>query len=204
MIGEAIQDQNGSACRAALRRHTRVGQAPAGEGARPPPGQQHHGRLWLPVGKMSAVVEHCQWADRRNPAAGRKRPPVPRGLEPPVWKCSTGFNLLSKCRDSRPRHSCRGRFSRVSPCLDTSEPWSLRTTTANEKEACLRASYAARREGEREVLYPCCCGLDVHKKSVTACLLWAQGKGRVRQQKRQFGTFTRDLLGLATGCASAG
>jgi len=23
-----------------------------------------------------------------------------------------------------------------------------------------------------EVVYPCCCGLDVHKKSITACVLW--------------------------------
>ena len=27
-----------------------------------------------------------------------------------------------------------------------------------------------------EVVYPCCCGLDVHKKSITACVLWAQGE----------------------------
>jgi transposase len=46
-----------------------------------------------------------------------------------------------------------------------------------------------------EVLYRCCCGLDVHKKSITACVLWAEGKGR-RKEKRTFGTFTRDLLSL--------
>jgi transposase len=48
-----------------------------------------------------------------------------------------------------------------------------------------------------EVLYPCCCGLDVHKKSVTACVLWAEAKGKRRKEKRRFGTFTRDLLALA-------
>lgn len=48
-----------------------------------------------------------------------------------------------------------------------------------------------------EVMYPCCCGLDVHKKSVTACVLWAEAKGKVRKEKRRFGTFTRDLLKLA-------
>ena len=48
-----------------------------------------------------------------------------------------------------------------------------------------------------QVVYPCCCGLDVHKKSVTACVLWARDGGRSRKEKRSFGTFTRDLLGLA-------
>jgi transposase len=44
-----------------------------------------------------------------------------------------------------------------------------------------------------EVLYPCCCGLDVHKKSITACVLWTQQGGR----SRRFETFTQDLLRLA-------
>jgi transposase len=36
--------------------------------------------------------------------------------------------------------------------------------------------------------------LDVHKDSVTACVLWADSN---RQEKRCFGTFTRDLLALS-------
>lgn len=48
-----------------------------------------------------------------------------------------------------------------------------------------------------EVLYSCCCGLDVHKKSVTACVLWAEASGRRRKEKRRFGTFTSDLLRLS-------
>src|SRR5215469_256314 len=48
-----------------------------------------------------------------------------------------------------------------------------------------------------QVVYPCCCGLDVHKKSVTACVLWAEDGGKSRKEKRSFGTFTRDLLRLA-------
>jgi transposase len=56
-----------------------------------------------------------------------------------------------------------------------------------------------------EVVYECCCGLDVHKKSVTACLL--KGSGARRQQElRTFGTTTRELLALGDwlrheGCA---
>jgi transposase len=50
------------------------------------------------------------------------------------------------------------------------------------------------------VLYERCCGLDVHKKTVVACVLTPQG-----QQVRTFGTTTRELLALgdwlrAQGC----
>lgn len=48
-----------------------------------------------------------------------------------------------------------------------------------------------------EVVYSCCCGLDVHKKCITACVLWAENKGKNRREKRSFGTFTHDLLRLA-------
>lgn len=55
-----------------------------------------------------------------------------------------------------------------------------------------------------EVLHPCCSGLDVHKKSITACVLWAEAKGRVRREKRRFGTFTQDLLRLADWLKQSG
>ena len=45
-----------------------------------------------------------------------------------------------------------------------------------------------------QVVHEVCCGLDVHKKTVTACVLWAVGR---RRQTREFGTFTRELLELA-------
>ncbi len=32
-----------------------------------------------------------------------------------------------------------------------------------------------------EVVYPCCCGLDVHKKSITACVLWSEAEGKSRK-----------------------
>jgi transposase len=48
-----------------------------------------------------------------------------------------------------------------------------------------------------EVLYSCCCGIDVHKQSITACVLRAEAKGQVHKQKRRFRTFTQDLLSLA-------
>jgi len=55
-----------------------------------------------------------------------------------------------------------------------------------------------------EVVYPCCCGLDVHKKSITACVLWAEDKGKSRKEKKRFGTFTHDLLQLADWLAERG
>jgi len=55
-----------------------------------------------------------------------------------------------------------------------------------------------------EVVYPCCCGLDVHKKSITACVLWAEAKGKSRKEKRRFGTFTHDLLQLADWLGESG
>jgi transposase len=55
-----------------------------------------------------------------------------------------------------------------------------------------------------ELLYPVCCGRDVHKASVTACLR-APGDGPVRRQEvRTFGTTTRELLRLADWLTAAG
>ncbi len=42
------------------------------------------------------------------------------------------------------------------------------------------------------VLYPRCCGIDVHKKSVVACVITPEGR-----ETRTFGTMTADLLELA-------
>src|SRR5205807_63405 len=55
------------------------------------------------------------------------------------------------------------------------------------------------------VVHPCCCGLDVHKRQVQACLLRSTPGGRVQQEQRTFGTMTDDLLVLldwlvAEGC----
>jgi hypothetical protein len=44
--------------------------------------------------------------------------------------------------------------------------------------------HRAVKETTMEVLYPCCCGLDVYKKSITACVLWAEAKGADGPQER--------------------
>jgi len=46
------------------------------------------------------------------------------------------------------------------------------------------------------IVYPRCCGLDVHKRSISACLLTPHEEGGTQQQVRRFGTVTRDLLEL--------
>lgn len=49
-----------------------------------------------------------------------------------------------------------------------------------------------------EILYPRCCGLDVHQKSVTACvLLSAVGERQPQREVRTFSTMTAGLLALA-------
>jgi transposase len=47
------------------------------------------------------------------------------------------------------------------------------------------------------IVYARCCGLDVHKKSITACVLIRDAAGDGQQEMRRFGTMTRDLLELA-------
>jgi transposase len=54
------------------------------------------------------------------------------------------------------------------------------------------------------VLNQCCAGLDVHKRTVVACLLRPGAAGQRRKELRTFGTMTADLLQLADWLAQAG
>jgi transposase len=47
-----------------------------------------------------------------------------------------------------------------------------------------------------QVVYARCAGLDVHKKTVSACVSVCEPDGNKQQQMRVFGTFTSDLLAL--------
>ncbi len=55
-----------------------------------------------------------------------------------------------------------------------------------------------------QVVHAHCCGLDVHKKSVVACVLLTEPDGSVRRQVRTFGTMTTDLLALDDWLTSHG
>jgi transposase len=55
-----------------------------------------------------------------------------------------------------------------------------------------------------QVLHPCCCGMDVHKKQVTACVLVLDTAGDQQVDIREFGTVTRELLRLCDWLRKAG
>jgi transposase len=55
-----------------------------------------------------------------------------------------------------------------------------------------------------EVVYPRCCGVDVHKKTVVACLIVPGPQGRPVKEVRTFGTMTDDLLALVDWVVAAG
>lgn len=55
-----------------------------------------------------------------------------------------------------------------------------------------------------DVIYDRCCGLDVHKRTVVACLIVAGTHGEPRKEIRTFGTMTEDLLELSDWLAAAG
>jgi transposase len=55
-----------------------------------------------------------------------------------------------------------------------------------------------------DVMYSHCCGLDVHKKIVVACLLTPGADGKPTKEIRTFSTMTVDLVALADWLAAAG
>jgi transposase len=48
-----------------------------------------------------------------------------------------------------------------------------------------------------QVVHEHCCGLDVHKKTVVACILMTQANGEVQRHIRTFSTMTAGLLALS-------
>jgi transposase len=53
-----------------------------------------------------------------------------------------------------------------------------------------------------DAIYERCCGLDIHKRTVVACMI-VPGSGRQpRKEIRTFGTMTDDLLALADWLAT--
>jgi transposase len=55
-----------------------------------------------------------------------------------------------------------------------------------------------------QVVHERCCGLDVHKKVVVACLILLAANGQRHKEIRTFGTMTRDLLALGDWLRAAG
>ncbi len=48
-----------------------------------------------------------------------------------------------------------------------------------------------------QVVHARCCGVDVHKKTVVACVLLTEERGHVEREVRTFGTMTADLVALS-------
>jgi transposase len=46
------------------------------------------------------------------------------------------------------------------------------------------------------VVHPICCGLDVHKKTVAACVLWMDDDGHEQTEQKEFGTFLDELMAM--------
>ncbi len=46
------------------------------------------------------------------------------------------------------------------------------------------------------VVHEICCGLDVHKKTITACLVRSDAVDGERSELLEFGTFTDELIRL--------
>jgi transposase len=55
-----------------------------------------------------------------------------------------------------------------------------------------------------EIVYARCCGLDVHKRSVVACLLAPGPDGQPSKAIRTFGTMTTELVALSAWLTAAG
>src|SRR6266498_269122 len=55
-----------------------------------------------------------------------------------------------------------------------------------------------------DVAYERCCELDIHKRTVVACVVVPGIDGRPEKEVRTFGTMTDDLLALADWLAAAG
>ena len=59
-------------------------------------------------------------------------------------------------------------------------------------------------EEEMEIVHRCCCGLDVHKKMIVACVIVLDAAGQRQKETRVFGSMTQDILALADWLTGAG
>ena len=55
-----------------------------------------------------------------------------------------------------------------------------------------------------QVVHPCCCGVDIHKRIIVACLIILGQDGKLTKEVRSFVPMTEDLLPLAEWLLAAG
>src|SRR5579872_310315 len=61
-----------------------------------------------------------------------------------------------------------------------------------------------RRRPTMQIVHERCCGVDVHKKFLVACLITPGSDGTRHKEIRHFGTMTEDLLALSDWLTTAG
>src|SRR3989442_5497852 len=83
---------------------------------------------------------------------------------------------------------------KLSPCFGESRQGRLVSLSMS--------SGGGRKEPIMENVFPCCAGLDIHKKSVEACVRRLEPAGPLHHQTRHWGTMTRDLLAMADWMAA--
>jgi hypothetical protein len=103
-----------------------------------------------------------------------------------------------------------GRIGAASPILSMARgtreaPTSvLRARKGESSEKSALCLDPIRGGAAMEVLHQRCCGLDVHKKTVVACVLLPGPEGNVVKEFRTFRTMTRDLEELAQWLSELG
>ena len=50
-----------------------------------------------------------------------------------------------------------------------------------------------------KIVYPICCGMDVHKSFVVACIATTNDQGVTNYKSKRFSTFTGDYAGVQIG-----
>ena len=55
--------------------------------------------------------------------------------------------------------------------------------------------------GRLKIVYPICCGMDVHRDFVIACIATTNAQGVTEYQSRRYYTYTEELRALKTWLA---
>jgi len=55
-----------------------------------------------------------------------------------------------------------------------------------------------------QIVHPVCCGLDVHKDKISACLITLDENGNEQHEIKEFSTFTRELLKMRSWLINSG
>src|SRR5215207_9085843 len=95
---------------------------------------------------------------------------------------------------------CREPDQQLDPGCSLARPIVAPFREARRPDSLIRKHPAPplrRRRNGMEVIYPRCCGLDVHKREVVACVVRRDPDGTSRKEVRAFGTMTPDILALA-------